>query len=151
VTLSKTVLNRVSRLLLLLLLLLLLWFWLPLLLPGLMLLLLLLKRGEDGESRVEELRLVSRVLVDPPQASPARLPLDTAALSCSSRLFRFCSMLRRISSFKDELPAKEFRFMVPNGEGVSVPVAAGEVRKLKPPAPPALLFGVAGVQDKGFT
>lgn len=42
--------------------------------------------------------------------------------------------------------------MEPSGEGVSVPVAAGEVRKLNPPAPaPALLFGVAGVQDKGFT
>lgn len=125
-----------------------------LLLPGLKLLLLRC-RGDEGESNVEELRLVSLVPVEPPQAKPAKLPFDTATLSCSSRLLRFCSILRRRSSFNEELPVNELRFNVPIGDGVKVPALSppGDARKLK--AFVALLLlsvvGVAGVQDNGFT
>lgn len=110
---------------------------------------------------MEELRLVSLVPVDPPpQARPAKLPLETATLSCSSRLLRFCSMLRRKSSLSIELPAKELRFSVPSGDGVKAPalsVAGDAARKLNVfAAPPLLLLllnavGVAGVQDNGLT
>lgn len=112
---------------------------------------------------MEELRLVSLVPVDPPpQAKPAKLPFETATFSCSSRLLRFCSMLRRRSSFNIELPVKELRVSVPSGDGVKAPAAlsaAGDAaRKLKAfAAPPLLLLlllsavGVAGVQDNGLT